>query len=164
SFDNTSVSLWNLATDEYWVDRSSGGAPLSTSEVQGGTAAPIEAERLERRREINFIAGRAPRGLSIGRSSVDSSAVRRSVLASAVSPNGDMVAYGGYDRFVRIWSPATGTSSDLFHEKSPFNSVTALAFSSDNGRLVVGDEGGRTEVFNIKQKTRSMGAYRHSGR
>ena len=64
----------------------------------------------------------------------------------SISPDGSWVATTGYDRTVRIWNAASG--SEMM--RIPLESVgTALTFSLDGRRLIVGIETGGISVWDV---------------
>jgi WD40 repeat protein len=58
------------------------------------------------------------------------------VRALAISPNGELLATGGHDHKVRVWSSGDGAKKHEFEHPEP---VFAVAFSPDSQSLVSGD-------------------------
>ena len=74
----------------------------------------------------------------------------KSVRTIAVSPNGEDLAVGYSDHFMRIFSIKDGT---LKHEiESHDNSVFALAYSPDGHYLLSGSRDARLKVWNVKSE------------
>jgi WD40 repeat protein len=63
-----------------------------------------------------------------------------------VSPNGEWIATTGFDRTVRIWDSASGS---LAQEISLDDTGSALAFSPDGNRLIVGDRAGNISIWDL---------------
>lgn len=64
----------------------------------------------------------------------------------SISPDGNWVATTGYDRTVRIWNAASG--SEMLRIPLETNG-TALTFSLDSHRLIVGTEAGGISVWDV---------------
>jgi WD40 repeat protein len=63
-----------------------------------------------------------------------------------VSPNGQWIATTGADKTARVWDATSGT---LVREIVLDAEGTALTFSVDNNRLLVGDRDGKTSIWDI---------------
>jgi WD40 repeat protein len=67
------------------------------------------------------------------------------VLAAAFSPDGSLLASGGFDRSPRIWSTATGQEIAKLPEQPAFSDN--LFFTPDGGQLVVPSRKGHVTVW-----------------
>ena len=68
------------------------------------------------------------------------------VLRVDVSPNGQWIATTSFDKTARIWEATTGA---LMQEIALDAAGTAVSFSYDNARVIVGDRDGNIGVFDI---------------
>ena len=78
---------------------------------------------------------------------------RNWVTSAAFSPDGTLVASGGYDNLVRLWDPATGKelalplgSGRVHHSKR----IRNVVFSADGGKLLTSSDDGSAILWNVK--------------
>jgi len=71
-----------------------------------------------------------------------------------VSPNGEWIASTGYDQTARIWDAHSGA---LMLEASLDGNGSALLFSPDGNRLIIGDEKGNLTIWDISSLNRRSG-------
>ncbi len=76
------------------------------------------------------------------------------VLAIAFSPDGKLMAAGGYDKekddyFARLWDVATGKELRRFRHGTNGYGIRALAFSPDAKTLATGADEGRLRLFDV---------------
>jgi WD40 repeat protein len=74
------------------------------------------------------------------------------VVSVAYSPDGKMLATGGYDESVRVWETAGG--KELFRlpcEGTPPYDGRSVAFSTDGRLLACGKEDGSVELWQVPQ-------------
>lgn len=69
------------------------------------------------------------------------------VICVARSPDGKLVAAGGFDRTIRIWEAATGKAVTAI--KQPKLSARSVGFSKDGKTLVVGYGKGLASLFRV---------------
>ena len=70
-----------------------------------------------------------------------------SIYAIALSPNDKLVASGGMDRKIKIWS--VGERKELFTLKGHASYVYALLFRSDNKHLISGGNDNMVKIWNL---------------
>lgn len=83
------------------------------------------------------------------------------ILASAVSPDGRMVATGGQDDAVRLWEIASGKQRRVMYSDRK-SSVRAAAFSADGTLLATGSSDGFIRLWDvgIGQRLHSFAGHR----
>jgi WD40 repeat protein len=76
------------------------------------------------------------------------------VLRVDVSPNGEWIVTTGFDKTARIWE---ATSGSLMKEITLNAAGTAVLFSTDNTRVIVGDRDGNTSIWDISSLNGRIG-------
>lgn len=76
------------------------------------------------------------------------------VLRVDVSPNGEWIVTTGFDKTARIWE---ATSGSLMQEITLTAAGTAVSFSADNTRVIVGDRDGNTGIWDISSLNGRIG-------
>lgn len=70
------------------------------------------------------------------------------VLSVAISPRGDLVATGGFDGTLQLWSPTGEARAQLLHNKE---AIFSLAFSPDGRLLAAGMHAQTVALFDLEQ-------------
>ena len=76
------------------------------------------------------------------------------VIRTDISPDGQWIASTGFDNTVRVWESASGS---LMREIVLDAPGSALSFSADNSRIVVGDRDGRVSIWDISASKARVG-------
>jgi WD40 repeat protein len=147
------VSLWNPTTWEKSKDM--------LRMFVSGADDPIERERLDSRSEINLCKRiSAPRQFRLA-----DDGEPRSLMVSAVSPDGSAIAYAGYRKFVDIWNLQNGNKSNIFRGSGQDQAgINALAFSLKGDLLAFGDEAGQIFVKSFSPEAKIIEMGKHTQR
>ena len=85
------------------------------------------------------------------------------VLAVAFSSDGRLIASGGTDRVIRLWSPTTGDTAPLAVVSAGTNAVADLAFGPDGRELAEADRDGYTSLWDVSRPTLPVAQARIEG-
>lgn len=83
------------------------------------------------------------------------------VKALAVGPDGDLLATGGADRTVRMWSLADGAGKGIYRGHQDF--VMALAYAPDGRRIASGDLSGEVRIWSPRGRRTQRVLKAHRG-
>jgi len=76
------------------------------------------------------------------------------ILSAVASPDGRLIASGGYDSPIRVWELATGAEVEILRGHA--DEVWSLAFSPDGKRIVSGSRDKTVRVWNVAREEELM--------